>query len=221
MSTSSTTSYKNLPASQFIEDSEQRKVFFAKCVLKERNHLYREAEIQKRIKIIPNVFALCAKLCSGDDYPNIKDLPAEAFDILFPAAGLQSCHWEMLLDQSNKFLADRLAHFNQWVGDNGLPPNLAEMRNEHLATLALAAAKEQGALAANQQLTASFQAALNTTASVMGSYNHMVSQLTAERDAALAAATLAAAALAAATGGSTLSSDPKCWYCENNRCNKH
>lgn len=221
MSTSSTTSYKNLPTSEFIPDREQRDIFFAKCRKDEKNYAYLKAEIKKRTDIIPNVFALCAKLCSGDDYPNIKDLPAEAFDILFPQDGLQSCHWQMLLDhQSNNFLAKRLAHFNDWVGANGLPPNLAEMRNEHLATLALAAAKEQGALAANQQLSASFQAAVSTTQAVMHSYNHMVSQLTAERDAALAAATLAAAALAAASGGSS-SSDPSCWYCQNNRCNKH
>jgi hypothetical protein len=221
MSTSSTTSYKNLTTSQFIPDSKERKKFFLECLKNEKIFAYHKAESNKRVKIIPHVFALCAKLCSGDDYPNIKDLPAEAFDILFPADGLQSCHWEMLLDQSNNFLAERLAHFNQWVGANGLPPNLAEMRNKHLTTLALAAAKEQGALAATQQLSANFEASLNTTQAVMHSYNHMVSQLTAQRDAALAAAALAAAALAAATGGSTLSSDPKCWYCENNRCNKH
>jgi hypothetical protein len=221
-------SYKAMPCAQFIPDKKQRNAFFNECAKKEKVYSYLNAELAKRAKIIPKIFALCASLCESETYPHLKLLPSEIFDTIFPRDGLQSCHWQLMLDQSNGFLAARLAHFNEWVGQNGLPQELVLLRNEHVASLASAAAataaREEAAIAAaTQQLSANLAISVQTTQMVMNVANdklNAMQQIAAAADQRAAFALAIAATLPAAGGGSS-SLDPTCWYCQHNKCNQH
>jgi hypothetical protein len=218
-----------MPCSQFMPDSKERKAFFNECAKKEKNYAYLNAEHMKRAKITPKVFAACASLCGGDDYPNLKGLPADAFDILFPKDGLQSCHWELLL-QSNTFLKDRLAHFNEWVGEHGLPANLADMRDSNVASAAAAAQLHPDAaaeIAALKQKVFEQQIFAGNAFAVNQRLLAIASQKAQEATAATAAfqqqnaataALLAAMLPLSAMGGADLL---ECYYCQNGRCNQH
>lgn len=221
-------SYSAMNCSQIISDSKERKAFFNECVRKEKNHAYLATELAKRTKIMTKVFALCARFSS--DYVNLKDLPAEAFDIIFPKDGLQSCHWALMLDESNNFLRERLAHFDEWVGNHGLPANLAELRDHNIASIQASLASKPDANAA--QIAALEQQLLEqqTIAGNAFAMNQRLLDLAARKSEEAAAAHAAFMAQNSATAGLLAAMIPlsamgddisECYYCQHGRCNKH